>query len=407
MRKAFAIARLMLIDTIRDRSAVVNLVLFPLLFTGLVGLMLAPSWGPGSASAPMGVPVALADLDQSDSSRRLAELLPSSIRVEVVPSEKAALEMVRDNKANAAIVAPVGFHEALSELRPCAVLVVIPEGAGGEGHAIESTVRAVVLRLRSSVAAADAAADPGGGFPVQAPEGISADAAAAVDAAWNDGPPVALEEMPVSGGAEKRNASVPQRPLEQTSVGFLVMFVMAGAAIGAGEILVEKKQGTWGRLLSTPTGSGVVLFGKLLGLLSIGWLQCAVLMLGGRWLFRVEWGSSPVWVWLVLTSLILASVGLGLLIAAYAKTHAQVVTFTNIVLLPTSMLAGVYWPFEIMPTVVQRVAVLFPQRHAVAALIDLIVKKSGPSPEVLRSCLILLGFSAAFLAFGARAVKYE
>ncbi|HAN87078.1 MAG TPA: hypothetical protein DCQ13_05460 [Firmicutes bacterium] len=82
-------------------------------------------------------------------------------------------------------------------------------------------------------------------------------------------------------------------------------------------------------------------------------------------------------------------------------------SFSNIVLLPTSMPAKFYWPYETMPRAVQRIALLFPNRHAVATLINLIVGKNGPSPEILRSCGILPALAAVFLGFGARAVKME
>lgn len=45
----------------------------------------------------------------------------------------------------------------------------------------------------------------------------------------------------------------------------------------------------------------------------------------------------------------------------------------------TSMLAGVCWPFEIVPGVVLRVAAVSPQRHVVAALINLNVRPSTSS----------------------------
>ena len=413
MGKSLAIARLMLLDNLRDRSSLVSLILLPLLFTGLVGVVFSSAWGPNSPTGPEAVPqqisIALVDLDASNVSRRLPELLGDSIYLAGAESIPRANELINKGSVTAVVVIPNGFGDATTSFRPMAIELSIGERLGGELGVIQAALSSAVTRIRSMAAAADVAATN----PYASAESVSVAAATAgasaaftMDDLWAQGVLVTTNEIPVMP-VQASPSDIPQRPIDQASIGFLVMFVMAGTTVAAGEMLSEKKLGTWGRLLSTPTGNWNILAGKLMGLLAVGWLQSAILIIGGKWLFGVDWGSSPLLIWIVLTGLILSSSGLGLLLSTIAKTHGQVVMFSNIVLLPTSMLAGVYWPYEIMPKVVQRIALLFPQRHAVAALINLIVRKSGPSPEVLRSCGVLLAFAIAFLGLGALAVKIE
>ncbi|MCR4425541.1 MAG: ABC transporter permease [Firmicutes bacterium] len=401
MIKALALARVLLVDTARDRASLLNLVFLPVLFTFLVGIVFGGGWGSGGE-----LTVAVADLDDSEISRLVLGLMPATFAQRPVSTADEGLNLVRKGGAAAAVTIPPGFGQAVKSLEPAVVKVEFHDRIGAERGALAAAVSTAVLRVRSDAAAAHVAMSRSPGTVVGVSDAKWDEVFWAAEQGWTEEPLVTVEHESVEGPASAR-AQIPQRPIDQASVGFLVMFVMMTTAFGAGEILQEKKAGTWGRLLSTPTPRWSILGGKLLGVAALGVLQCAILVGAGQFLFGVEWGSSPLWVGLVLVCLILAATGLGLMIAGFAKTYAQVVAFANIIVMPTSMMAGVFWPFEVMPKAVQKVAQALPQRYAVAALIDLIVGKTGPSSGVIVACLVLLGFAGVFLAIGMSRLRYE
>ncbi|MDQ0176403.1 ABC transporter permease [Bacillus chungangensis] len=148
--------------------------------------------------------------------------------------------------------------------------------------------------------------------------------------------------------------------LSQSSAGFSIMFLMIVMISTTGAILEAKNVGVWYRLLSTPTTKIQVLSGYFFSFFLIGFIQFGLLMIMTSLLFKVHWGNMG-GILLLASALILCLVGLGLLISSFVKTTEQQSAFGIFVVIPTCMLAGVYWPIEIMPDFMQRLADFIPQ----------------------------------------------
>ena len=58
--------------------------------------------------------------------------------------------------------------------------------------------------------------------------------------------------------------------------------------------------------------------------------------------------------------LALAAVNLGIFLSTFARTELQIVQFIPIVVVPQALLAGIIWPVDSLPGILQPIARLLP-----------------------------------------------
>lgn len=104
-------------------------------------------------------------------------------------------------------------------------------------------------------------------------------------------------------------------------LGMTMMFLVLSMTIGMGGILQGKKEGTWQRLMVSPTSRSAVLGGKLVSQTILAWVQVLVMMAFGSLVFKLQWGAAPLA--LVITAFILAASGLGLILGGQDAGPAQ------------------------------------------------------------------------------------
>jgi ABC-2 type transport system permease protein len=86
--------------------------------------------------------------------------------------------------------------------------------------------------------------------------------------------------------------------------------------------LREDEEGTLARLFTTPTDRTSILIGKFVAVFVTVILQGIVLMLAGRYAFRINWGE-PAGMALALMGQVIAATGLGVLLIAFVKSTRQ------------------------------------------------------------------------------------
>lgn len=77
-----------------------------------------------------------------------------------------------------------------------------------------------------------------------------------------------------------------------------------------------------------------------------------------------------------------------------------------IIISPTCMLGGVYWPIELVPDIMQKIALFAPQYWAMEGF-KTVMTSGGTLLDVLDSVGILLGFAAIFMTVGISRVRYD
>src|SRR5262249_12673498 len=172
--------------------------------------------------------------------------------------------------------------------------------------------------------------------------------------------------------------------------------------------VAERRQGTLKRLRAAPITRFEILMGKLVPcyLLSVG--QGLFLLLAGRLIFQMSWGTEPAWLIPVVLTTSLAAMGMGVLIAAVARTEAQVAIYGSLLVLVLAGLSGcLLGNRAVMPHAKQHASRLTPQAWSLDAYLQLI---ASPQPElaiVAEACWVLVLFGVGFLALAWRFMRLD
>ncbi|SCM93683.1 Uncharacterized protein BWINRASL_01654 [Bacillus mycoides] len=204
-------------------------------------------------------------------------------------------------------------------------------------------------------------------------------------------------------GYQKSSFKVKTETLEDTSknkdmtnqtMGYLIMFMLFSAANLSGYILKEKENRTYFRLLSTPIDGKKFILSNVGVNMMILTVQIMITILFLTNVFHTNINMPFIVMIGVLMIFALVAVGMSLVIVAFSKNSASANTMQNMVIVPTCLLAGCYFPYDIMPKAVQKVADFLPQRW----LLDTVSKlqQGIPFSELYLNILILFAFAIAF-----------
>jgi ABC-2 type transport system permease protein len=204
-----------------------------------------------------------------------------------------------------------------------------------------------------------------------------------------------LEALVHRQGAETtlRARGSPPRPLVESrtrvwfnsglkTVYFMVLSMIALAAILVGVIhpaaslVREKETGTLEQLLVSPARPGELLLAKLAVTL-LASLAGLVASLGIVAWFGVPVRGSIVVFFLVSVVFLVSAIGLGILVATFARNLQQALLLAFFGLIPVMFLSGTMVPIEAMPRAVQLASLASPLRYYMDCLLGIFLKGSG------------------------------
>jgi ABC-2 type transport system permease protein len=160
----------------------------------------------------------------------------------------------------------------------------------------------------------------------------------------------------------------------------------------------ERRSGTLQRLLVSPATPGEIVFGYALAFAVIGVLQSIVILFAAMLIFNVTVVGNIGVALLVILLLAFVHQGLGILLSASAKNELQAIQFIPLVLFPSILLAGMFWPVESIPQFLQPISYGVPLRYGIDAMRSIMLRGWGLDriwPQVLAlvlmACLTLGG----------------
>ena len=187
-----------------------------------------------------------------------------------------------------------------------------------------------------------------------------------------------------------------------TTVMFTMIVLLTSGAIF---LVVERQEGLLRRLASTPISRGSVVLGKWGSRIALGMVQIGFGMLIGTLLFRVDWGAIGA-VLVVLFAWAAFNASFGILLGNLARSIAQMAGLGMIVTMVLAALGGCWWPIEITPSWMQKLALTLPSGWAMDAMHRLVNFGYGglsAAPHV-----VALAAGALLLAWmGARTFRYQ
>lgn len=188
--------------------------------------------------------------------------------------------------------------------------------------------------------------------------------------------------------------------------GVMVMFIGINLITSAGSVLDERQNGTWARLLATPTTRWEIILGFLSKLVVMSWIQALILLLSGKYLFGAPWSFTIVEIATVLTAYIIAMTGLGLMLSGFLKTSQQVQIIATGIIMVGSMLSGAFIPVNHNSAIMVAISRISPQGWAARALNDIMAHNASLA-SVTGPVIWLLVLGGMFLAIGVYRMRFD
>jgi ABC-2 type transport system permease protein len=222
------------------------------------------------------------------------------------------------------------------------------------------------------------------------------------------GPTLEMESIYATGNGGFFDAFAP------ALVGFVVfflVFILTGISF-----LRERIGGTLERLLATPVRKVEIVGGYSLGFAIFATIQVALILLFvlgtinldlAEPLPNINFGlgvpiaGSPVLAFVITLLLALAAVNLGIFLSTFARTEFQILQFIPLVVVPQGLLAGIIWPVETLPEVLQPIARVMPMTYGIEGLREVLIKGSGLGASAVQLDIAVLAGIALVLAIAA------
>lgn len=190
-----------------------------------------------------------------------------------------------------------------------------------------------------------------------------------------------------------------QVPANIIQFSLLVLLIYASSST-----LEERKNGVFRRMLSSPIKVSQLFWGKLLGVVIVGLSQIILLMLIGRFVFGIHYGHEIVSLMLLLLFYCITVSALGLSLGFLIENHEKVVGISIISGLLMAALSGCWWPIELTPPWMQKLAMALPPGIALNGMHKLIsFGQNGLA--VLPNMLGLFSMAVLFSLFFSKFIR--
>ncbi len=365
--RVLALAREDLRLTLRDRSSIFWIFVAPLLWVYFFGVM------SGSSQRQVTLELTVVVQEASPLAERFVGYLRGENFEVTVVSPGAGLP-AESASARRKLTIPTGFADAVAARRKVALDLWVDSKANPEGtFAVRVALHKAIVRLLASEAFGGL--EPGGDL-------------VRVRSEWAAG-----REIP-SG-------------VYQSIPGNLVMFVLiATMTYGAALLALERRNGLLRRLAASPLSRAEIILGHLLGRAAIAAVQVGVFLVIGLFIFRIDWGSSPVGLALLLTCLIGCASALSLLGGTLFASPEAASGIGVVLTLFMSALGGCWWPAEIMPQWLRIAGHAFPTAWAMDGLHEIISWRGGLR-DVLVPCAVLILYAVGSGLLATRRLRFS
>lgn len=154
----------------------------------------------------------------------------------------------------------------------------------------------------------------------------------------------------------------------------------------------------------SPSAAGEIVFGKFIGYALIAALTGAILTVLLRYTLGVPILGSPVEFGVIVALLIAASLGVGLVISAIARTETQAVQYAMILLLASVFFGNFFLPVDTLYEWAQPVSYSLPITYGVQALQRIMLRGAPVNP---RDVIALAAFAVGSFAIGTLLFRRE
>ncbi len=330
--------------------------------------------------------------------------------------------LVREGRADAALIIPEGFGNRLIEAAGATEVTGITEQSAGNGpsveliaavnqddRSLESAVQGALGRVAGLALARSWGSDIRQSIDFLGDEYVDAVVDRARDLWAQD--PVAIASRSVElRDAEDGRAEI-GGGFRQSVPGMGSMYVMFAMLAGVSLLVWERKNWTLQRLATMPVTKGEFIAGKLVSRLVVGLGQFAVAFAAGAIIGKiagVDFGRSPVALVLVMLAFSSFVGSLTLLLATIVTSPAQASAVSTFLALTLAPIGGAWWSLdlEFIPDLMREIAIVSPFYWAMDGF-SAVIEYGGGVPATLPSLAILFGTSLVLFALAVARFRFD
>ncbi|MBN2879924.1 MAG: ABC transporter permease [Clostridia bacterium] len=211
-----------------------------------------------------------------------------------------------------------------------------------------------------------------------------------------------LEDAKVKIEIEKVEDSSGNIYATQPLIGMYLMFVLMSASTTAFMILEEKRKGTFARIGTAPVSPSIYTMANVISNMVILTIQMSLVLILIKYVLKIDFYVPDYKMFIILFFYLLCGVGLGVLIASAVQKSGRANAIFYLILAPSCMISGCFWPIEFMPELLAKISVITPQRWAMYAIST--AQKGG---SILLPLMILFAYAALLFIGTAYFIKYK
>lgn len=210
-----------------------------------------------------------------------------------------------------------------------------------------------------------------------------------------------LGKHQISG--EATELKIYPKPGLNNVTGFTIMFMMGLLTSTVAVIMEDRRQRTMARVYTAPVRAYEIALGNFLGSFAIGLIQIVLVLGISRWVLHYDAGIPFGIHLLILAAFMLVSMGIASTVAGLIRESKNATMLNSLIITPTCMIGGCFWPLSIMPDYMQKLANFVPQKWAIQAVET--ISAGGTLSDIALPLLILFGMAAILLTVGSAILR--
>lgn len=188
-----------------------------------------------------------------------------------------------------------------------------------------------------------------------------------------------------------------------SSIGFIIIFMMILIFTTIGIILEDKRNLTLARMFVSPVMEWEIIAGNLLGSLILGLIQLIPLTFVFKGAFKIDSVYKLSAVFLIFFCFLIAVIGIGIGISGFIKKSLNPAILVATVITPTSILGGCFIPESMLPGFINKIGYAVPQKWVMKAVEGILL--GGDLQSIALNLVIILMFGLAFATFGLKTLR--
>lgn len=187
--------------------------------------------------------------------------------------------------------------------------------------------------------------------------------------------------------------------------GLIAMILMTTTTnLTSSSIVKERERGTIEQLVVTPIRNWELIIAKIVPYVIVSMVDVFIILMVGTLWFHVPIRGNFMLL-ITLTGLfLLPNLGIGLLISTVARTQQQAQMMTQLILLPSMMLSGFFFPIAALPAALQFISQLLPLTYFLVIVRSVVIKGAGLE-LLMPQVFALVAFS--FVLLGVAALRFR